>query len=181
MKSRKIAAVLIAVTLLFSGVSAAVTIPPSQNVHAEIFHGYKYDKHFYYVVITKPTRVYRIHYGKYMYKNRYKRAYTLKPGDTTWIRNKGDIDWGWTIGKRYHYCSFRDSENTSWFNSYSKYNYIDKSIMDNKVKEEHKSYKFNWREYRQLVRYGFWTKPYRKWIKPAKRLIKRDHIRIVNF
>lgn len=165
--------------MLFGGVGAVAASVPTQTAQAKYHDPYKYDKHFYHVLILERTKVYRIHYGRAMCYNRYHRVRDLRPGQMAWIRNKGGIDWSWSIGRGYHYCNFsRDSKDYDWFEPYHKYEYVDKEVIDNANHEEHKVYRFTWRQFCKITRYGIWNKPYRKWAKPVKRLIRREHVKL---
>lgn len=107
----------------------------------------KYARKFHRVVVTEPMQVYKVHRGKYGYLNRYTKAYKLRPGDTAQIQYRG-VEWAWTIGKSYKYCTLRGG--FSWFDTYSKYKWIDKGLLDGKFKDENFCYRFTWKQYRKL-------------------------------
>ncbi|MFR4967955.1 MAG: hypothetical protein ACLUDD_05045 [Lactobacillus kalixensis] len=132
---------------------SSLTIAKPQTVNAVSDATYtKYSKKFHKVIVTKKTAVYRIVRGKYGYLNRYVKAYTLMPGDVTTVRHRG-IEWGWTVGKSYKYCTLKDS--FSWFDEYLDTYYFDTNIFDNKMSESHKAYKLNNSQYRQLLKAGY--------------------------
>lgn len=115
----------------------------------------KYSKNFHKVVVLKSTQVYKVHRGYDEAHNKYTKAYVLKPGDITTIRDRG-IAWGWTIGKKYGYCSMRDPYSFSWFDTYQKHYYIDTGLFHGAKKRAGKSYEFTWRQYCKLVKMGMW-------------------------
>ena len=107
-----------------------------------------------------------------MYKAKYVKAYRLKPGDTPLIRYRG-VDWGWTIGKSYHYCTFTDK--FYWFDTYSKYKWVDQGLLDGSMKDEHFAYKFTWEQYCKLIKDGIYTTnhPKKLWKTKIKPLIEK--------
>ncbi len=66
------------------------------------------------VKITKKTAYYKVIMGHDEAHNKYKKMGYLKPGQIVYVRGRGVV-WGWTIGKKYNYCSFRNSYDYSWF------------------------------------------------------------------
>lgn len=108
--NKKIIATAVAAMSLVSGIGfSTMNSTPAYAAKTT----YKYTKRFYKVRITKKTLVYRINRNKRPFT--FTKAYYLKPGQTTYIRSKADISWGWTIGKKYKYCSTRDANDYSWF------------------------------------------------------------------
>ena len=99
---------------LFSSTGVALTSIKPNDVQATKMPNQKYIKKFYKVRITKKTTYYKVIRGRDEAHNKYKKMGYLKPGQIVYIRGRGVV-WGWTIGKKYKYCSFRSSFNYSWF------------------------------------------------------------------
>lgn len=138
--------------------SVCPAIINSQKVEAQTHYSdkefLKYAKKFHKVVIIDRTQVYKVHRGYDEVHNRYTKAYVLNPGDVATIRDRG-IAWGWTIGKKYNYCSMRDPYNFKWFDTYSKHKYIDVSAFKH-VKHGTQYYQFTWPQYVRLCKMNFW-------------------------
>ena len=93
---------------LFSSTGVALTSIKPNDVQATKMPNQKYIKKFYKVRITKKTTYYKVIRGRDEAHNKYKKMGYLKPGQIVYIRGRGVV-WGWTIGKKYKYCSFRSS------------------------------------------------------------------------
>lgn len=161
--------------MLFSGFSVA-TAPVVHAVTAKTIS--KYARNYHRVVVTKPTWVYRVKLANPRAYNKYYKAYRLMPGDTALIQYRG-VEWGWNVGKSHRYCTLTDS--FSWFEPYSKYTWIDKGLLDNTLKDEHLSYRFNWKQYRKLVSLGIMSNSYttKTWKNKVQPLIKQWHLKPV--
>lgn len=117
----------------------------------------KYAKKFHKVIVLQKTQVYKVHPGPYEAANNYTKAYTLKPGDVTYIRDRG-VSWSWTVGKSYRYCIFsRDSFNFDWFIDYDKEIWIPVGYFSKTPKETKKCYHFTGKQEAKLAKYGFFT------------------------
>lgn len=149
---------LITLTASLTLASTCPAIINSQRVEAKTQYNekefLKYAKRFHKVVIIDRTQVYKVHRGYDEAHNRYTKAYVLKPGDVANIRARG-IAWGWTIGKKYNYCSLRDAYKFGWFDTYSKHKYIDVSAFKH-VKYGTQYYEFTWPQYVRLCKMNLW-------------------------
>lgn len=108
---KKIIATALAAMALAGPIGMATTSTPVSARHSTSYY-YKFRK----VRITKRTPYYRVIRGKYGYQNRYKKVGYLKPGKKVYIQARG-VEWDWTIGKSYKYCTFRDTNDHSWFST----------------------------------------------------------------
>lgn len=112
--NKKVFITTLASIALFGCIGTSVNYNMSNNVQATKMPSLRYVKHFYKVRITKKTAYYKVIRGKDEAHNKYKKMGYLKPGQIVYVRARGVV-WGWTIGKRYKYCSFRDEFDYSWF------------------------------------------------------------------
>lgn len=172
MKHKFLIKTLVAVSLFVPAVNAINSFhSPIQAISRKEKLSIKYTKKFYRVVITDETQVYKVHRGYDEAHNRYTKAYKLEPGDEATIQDRG-IAWGWTIGKKYNYCSMRDSNSFSWFEPYAKYHYIDSSFFLNQNKETGNIVRLTWPQYKKMWRLSFSPHKLAKWYKSA-------HLKIV--
>lgn len=163
---------LISAGLMLAGTGAAIILP-TQTVNAVSSKTMsKYARKFHKVVVIEPMWVYRVYPRYPMYKAKYIKAYKLKPGDTVSIRYRG-VDWGWTIGKSYKYCTLSDG--FYWFEPYQKYIWVDQSVLDGADEEERIDYKLSWKQYCTLFKKGISTTnhPKKLWRTTIKPLIEK--------
>ncbi|WP_297952575.1 hypothetical protein [uncultured Lactobacillus sp.] len=174
MKYKKWLPTLVASCAFFSFVGAT----DSSNSQVEATSLYtqkaytKYANKFHKVVILKNTQVYKVHRGKDEAHNIYIKAYMLHPGDVATIRDRG-VAWGWTIGKKYNYCSMRDPFSFSWFDTYQRHYYIDYGLFHGAKKRVNKSYTFTWNQYCKLVKMGMWDLMYHPYGATHNKIMKQ--------
>ena len=120
-KNKKLLISALASIALLSSTGVALTSIKPNDVQATKMPNQKYIKRFYKVRITKKTAYYKVIRGRDEAHNKYKKMGYLKPGQIVYVRGRGVV-WGWTIGKKYNYCSFRSSFNYSWFTTNLKKN-----------------------------------------------------------
>lgn len=138
------------------------------------------------VVVTNKVKAYQYFSAAPLYQAKKIKTVTLQPGQSIKIRQV--LDFGtlltgggfkYTATKRYSRFWVVPNYKDWWFDTYSKYEWLDKGLLTNSTKEAHIIYRFNWKQYKQLMKLGVLSYDYTKkdWLTKVKPLVNSWHVK----